>query len=183
MRPLEKCFLKHRPQGRTPRSCASAIVAASIVVLTISSPAAASDKIHFDSKSFYDHGQRSGLDGSVYVAGTLTGEGRAYPNNSVSVTCVKDRGECLVVEVEQIGPNQIGRITSPAIYPIVRWNAHEVIATDFLDIMHCRRVIISIERKAQVATWIEQQDPQANPVDCRNAETRRFKWTIEDWRP
>lgn len=146
--------------------------------------AAAPNKIIFDSKSFHDSAQ-SGVpvDAWVYVAGTLSGEGVAYPNNSVSITCQKDREVCEVVEVQEIGPNQIGRIASPTIFPIVKWSKSEIVATDFLDYLHCRRVIISIDRKTQVASWIEQTDPQADPVDCRNAETKRYKWTIEDWRP
>jgi len=38
----------------------------------------------------------------VYVAGTLTGEGVGYPNNSVAITCYKDGMECLTISVDQI---------------------------------------------------------------------------------
>jgi hypothetical protein len=147
--------------------------------VTVYAPSTPSEKITFDSKRYFDHGA------SVYVAGTLTGERVPYPNNSISITCYEDRRECLVVQVEQIGKNLIGRITSPEEYPIVRWNEREIVATDddTSASPRCRIVIISIERKTHVATWIDQTNPHANPIDCRNADTGRFKWTIEDWRP
>lgn len=149
--------------------------------VTIYAPATPSEKIVFDDKSF--HESRGGDDEAVYVAGTLSGDGVPYPNNSVSLTCEKKRGECFVIRVEQIGPNQIGRITAPDVYSIARWNQSEIVVSDYVDYSHCRRLIISIERKTQTVIWVEQTNPQADPVDCRKAETRRVKWSIEDWRP
>jgi hypothetical protein len=128
---------------------------------------------------------------SLYVSGTLTGDGVPHPNNSMSVTCQKAGtilayvwpGKCLVVRVNQIGDNQIGRIDAPEVYPIARWSNYEVVATDDPESLHrCRITIISINRKTKSVTWIEQPNPQADPVDCVNAETKRFKWTIEGWR-
>lgn len=172
---------------------AALALAASVTVaqgqVTMYAPAAPSDKITFDSKSFYDSKDTSdpslGVDGNIYVAGTLTGSGVPYPNNSVSVTCYKERRTCFVVRVEQVGHDLIGRITAPEEYQIVRWNEREVVATDDVETggPNCRIAIISIQRKTQVVTWIDQTNPHANPVDCRNADTGRFKWTIEDWRP
>jgi hypothetical protein len=161
----------------------AACVGAAQGQVTIYAPATPSEKITFDSKEFSDSGD-TGVNPYLYVAGTLTGVGIPYPNNSVSVTCYRDRGKCFVVRVEQIGGNLIGRITAPEEYPIARWTKREVVATDDDNSgSPCRITIISIERKTQAATWIDQTNPHANPVDCRNADTGRFKWTIEDWRP
>ena len=132
----------------------------------------------------------SASDMSLYVFGTLTGDGVPYPNNSMSVTYERAGttlndwpGKCLVVEVDQIGDNQIGRIDAPQVYPIARLSNYEIVATDDPERLHrCRITIISINRKTELVTWIEQPNPQADPVDCVNAETKRFKWTIEGWR-
>jgi hypothetical protein len=55
---------------------------------------------------------------ACHISGTLTGDGVRHKNNSVSVTCYKTRQECIIFEVDQIGPNQIGRLDAPHIYPI-----------------------------------------------------------------
>jgi len=44
-------------------------------------------------------------------------------------------------------------------------------------------VLFDINRTAKTVTWIEQPNPKADPIDCKDAETGRFKWTIEGWRP
>jgi hypothetical protein len=161
-----------------------------ILVLTITigaaagGPALAEKKIVFDTiKAFFDS------DVSVYVSGTLTGDSVPYPNNSMSVTCEKAGttldwpGKCLVVEVPQIANNQIGRIDAPEVYSIARWSDYEVVATDDPERLHrCRITIISINRKTKSVTWIEQPNPQADPLDCVNFDTKRFRWTIEGWR-
>ena len=56
----------------------------------------------------------------VYITGTLTGDGVAYKNNTIAVTCYIDRRECLVSSIQQIGENQIGRLDMPGIYPITK---------------------------------------------------------------
>jgi len=147
-------------------------------------PALADKRIVFDTiKAFY------GGDVWLYVSGTLTGDGVRYPNNSISVTCHKAGtnldwpGKCLAVEVHQIGDNQIGRIDAPEVYLVARWSDYEVVATDDPERLHrCRITIISINRQTKSVTWIEQPNPQADPVDCKDAVTRRFRWTIEGWR-
>ncbi len=78
-------------------------------------------EIVFDRKAFFDSAQTTG-DGYVYVAGTLTGEGVQYKNNTTAVVCYKDRMECLTYGVNQIGSNQIGRLDSPLAYPITKWS-------------------------------------------------------------
>jgi hypothetical protein len=166
------------------------LVIAATMLGAAGAPALADKRIVFDTmKGFFDQPE---IDVLLQASGTLTGDGILYPNNSMSVTCQKAGtilvyvwpGKCLVVRVNQIGDNQIGRIRAPEVYPIARWSNYEVVATDDPESLHrCRMTIISIDRKAKSLTWIEQPNPQADPVDCVNAETKRFRWTIEGWRP
>jgi hypothetical protein len=136
-------------------------------------------QIVFDRKAFFDTAQTGIGEGSVYIAGTLTGEGVAYKNNSVAITCYKDRMECLTYLVEQIGPNQIGRLDSLTSYPVTKWDEFEVVASDSADLINCRKVTISIVRKTESAVWVEEPINQSN-VTCKSAGTQVLKWTIED---
>ena len=135
-------------------------------------------QIVFDSKHFYDSAQTTG-DAFVYIAGTLTGDGVGYKNNTVAVTCYKDRMECLMESVEQIGPNQVGRLESPISYPITKWSAYEIVAADSTDTPHCRKTTISIVRTSQSAVWVEEPINQSS-AECKDDDTRVRKWTIED---
>src|SRR6516165_8933723 len=63
------------------------------------------DDIVLGNKMYYEGGEDF-----VALHGTLTGQGLAYPNDSVAVTCWADRKECGVSSLEQIGQNQIGRL-------------------------------------------------------------------------
>jgi hypothetical protein len=79
------------------------------------------DEIVFAAKNFYD---ASAIQvGYVTISGTVTGDGLAYPNNTRSISCWSDIKQCYVAEIEQIGHNQIGQMTSPYPYPIVKWSA------------------------------------------------------------
>jgi hypothetical protein len=162
------------------RKIAIALVLTSALTL----PAIAADKrIVFDTLKVF-----SASEASVYVSGTLTGD--EIFNNSMSITCEKAGsiltdwpGKCVVARVEQIGDNHIGRIDAPEVYPIARWTPYEVIATDDPERLHrCRITIISINLKAQTVTWVEKPNPQENPIDCADAPTKSFRWTIEGWR-
>jgi hypothetical protein len=124
----------------------------------------------FSTSSVFEH---------VYVAGTLTGEGVAYKNNSVAIRCYKYRMECETVSVDQIGPNQIGRIAAPTSYPVTKWDASEVIAAGSGDIDNCKRITISIGRKTETALWVEEPTNQST-LACKNSENKFFKWTLED---
>lgn len=132
-------------------------------------------QIVFDSKAFID------IVDYVYVAGTLTGEGVPYENNTTAVTCYKNRMECLTIGINQIGPNQVSRLDSPDSYPVTKWDANEIVARGPGDVVNCRQVTISIVRKTEMLLWVEEPINQASAA-CKNAETRLLKWTIEDWR-
>ena len=134
-------------------------------------------QIVFDTKAFFDSGD--GGYGSVYIAGTLTGDGVAYKNNTVAVTCYQERMQCLTTSIEQIGPNQVGRLESPETYSVAKWTPYEIVATRDPGAVDCRRVTISIVRKSEMALWVEEPINQSSAA-CKNADTKILKWTIED---
>jgi hypothetical protein len=84
-------------------------------VMWINNAQCADDDIVFAPKNFAD------TDLAVGISGTLTGDGLAYKNNTRSIFCIKDRGECLVASIEQIGDHQIGRLDYVYVLPITRW--------------------------------------------------------------
>jgi hypothetical protein len=51
----------------------------------------------------------------AYIAtrGTLTADWIAYKNNAYSILCTRD--ECVVADVEQIGPKQISSVIGPVV--------------------------------------------------------------------
>lgn len=135
-------------------------------------------QIMFAPKAFYDSDQTTG-EGFVYISGTLSGDGVAYKNNTVAVTCYKDRMECLTSSIEQIGPNQVSRLDQPTSYPITKWDTYEIVATGLVTSMSCRKDTISIVRKSESAVWVEEPINQSSAA-CINAGTRFLKLTIED---
>jgi hypothetical protein len=135
-------------------------------------------QIIFAQKDFYDSAQTTG-EGFVSISGTLSGDGVAYKNNTVAVSCYKDRMECLTNSIEQIGPNQVSRLAQPTSYPITKWDTYEIVATGLVTSMSCRKDTISIVRKSQSAVWVEEPINQSSAA-CKNADTRLLKFTIED---
>jgi hypothetical protein len=133
--------------------------------------------IIFADKNFHDS------ETVVNVSGTLTGDGLAYPNNTYSIACYKDRKECWISSVQAIGNLQIGRMDSPFEYDIRNWTPYEVVAVDD-GAFGCFKTTITIGRKTQNAMWVEEPVNQAQP-QCKNAETRVRKFTIDSspgWR-
>jgi hypothetical protein len=109
----------------------------------------------FDNKVFYDTGQTAFDDEVVSISGTLTGEGVGNKNNAVTVTCYQDRMECLTYSIAQIGPNQLGRLEVPSIFPITKWDSNEIVAAESGDTVACRKATIGIERKTETLVWVE----------------------------
>jgi hypothetical protein len=134
--------------------------------------------IVFSVKVFHDSARTTG-DGIVSITGTLTGDGVGYKNNAVLIACFKDSRACLTYSVQQIGPNQIGRLDIPISYPIVKWASDEIVATGSADLASCRKVTISVVRKSETAVWVEEPINQARAA-CIDADTKLYKWTIED---
>lgn len=87
--------------------------------------------------------------------------------------------ECVTYGMRQIGPNQVGRVESPSIYPVITWAEDEVVASGDADAFHCRKLTIRIVRRSEIALWVEEPINQTS-VACKDADTRLLKWTIED---
>jgi hypothetical protein len=92
-------------------------------------PGIEDSQIIFAAKNFAD-AEQAGVHGFVSISGTLTGDRLAYPNNTYSIGCVHEQQIYAVSSIEQIGPKQIGRMDGPWWYPILKWDASEIVATD-----------------------------------------------------
>jgi len=150
-----------------------AVLAAALGVLPVQQAFAASDDdIAFAPKNFADQGEFVG------VSGTLTGSDIAYKNNSYAIACFKDRNECLVTSIEQIGPNRIGRLQYPYGYPIVIWTPAQIVASEEASTFGCSKVTITITRKTETALWVEEAINQTTP-QCMNSDGKIRKYTIE----
>lgn len=84
-----------------------AMICVATMLISSAVMAADDDDLIFAPKSFYDSG-KIGADGGVHVSGTLTGPDLGYKNNTYSISCFKERRECLYTSIEQIGPKQLG---------------------------------------------------------------------------
>jgi hypothetical protein len=106
-------------------------------------------QIVFAAKNFSD-AEQVGISGFVSISGSLTGNGLAYPNNTYSIGCLHELQICMVSSVHQIGSKQIGRMDGPWWYPILKWDASEIVATDAPDhAFGCLKITITIDRKQQ----------------------------------
>ena len=131
-----------------------------------------SAEIRFDGKNYADV---MGL--SVGISGTMKGEGVIYKNNTYAIWCIKDRRECLVSSIEQIGDNLMGRLDYPYSVPIIRWNDYEVAAATEVNTWTCVRTTITIMRNSQTATWVEER-VNAGKGTCSN-DKWVHRWSIE----
>ncbi len=141
-------------------------------------------QITFGPKVFKDSGEY------VYVTGTLTGED--VPNNTVVVTCEKQRMECVTCSVWQIGKNQIARLEAPSIYPVTKWDKNEIIAAESAGPFNCLKTTISIKptsHSSGTLVWLEEPINQATAY-CEEENNlarkaglsgpRRRQFTVED---
>jgi hypothetical protein len=128
--------------------------------------------IVFAKKMYYEMGD------FVTVSGTLTGPGQAYPNNTYSIGCWKDRKECWLTYVSAIGGQQIGRMDAPYSYDIRKWSDYEVVAGDD-GTFGCSKTTITIDRKSQQVLWVEEPLNQTQ-VMCAKPENKTRKFTIEN---
>ena len=132
----------------------------------------ADDDIVFAGKLFLDLPDY----GSIGISGTLTGDGIGYNNNTINISCYKDRRECYIASVEQIGRNQIGRMQNVDIFPIIKWNDDEVVAVTELN---CIRTTIVLERKSKTAQYV--REPINQTTQCLQfPDPKVYKWTIEN---
>ena len=75
------------------------VFSAALALTNVQLAAAADNEIVFAPKNFSDLGEYVG------VSGTLSGADVANKNNTYAIACIKDRQECLVTYIEQIGPH------------------------------------------------------------------------------
>jgi hypothetical protein len=114
----------------------------------------------------------------VTVSGTLTGPGMAYPNNTYSIGCFKDRKECWLTYVSAIGAQQIGRMDAPWAYEVRKWSDYEVVAGDD-GTFGCSKTTVTIDRKSEQVLWVEEPANQTQ-VMCAKSENKTRKFTIEN---
>lgn len=131
------------------------------------------NEILFPEKNYFDNGVW------VAVSGTLTGKDLGYPNNTYAISCFQEKRECLVSYIQQIGPNQIGRMESPWIIPITKWDLSEVVVDEGSSAFGCLRTVITIDRLAKSVAWVELPVNQTKPACAKSQSTIR-KFTIED---
>lgn len=112
----------------------------------------------------------------AYVAakGTLTADWIAYKNNTYSILCVRD--ECIVADVEQIGPKQISSVDGPVVYPVRQWTDDDQVVAE--DDALCSRITITLDRKTQTVLWVETPINQT-AIACKNADDTVRKATLE----
>lgn len=143
-------------------------------------PARHSDQIVFSPKAFLDSETIPAFRGRippwVNISGTLAGDGIDYPNNTYNITCRKESRICQVSSVQQIGPNQVGRLDSPTSYDIKKWDSDEIIATGGDP---CNDVTITIWLRSEVVAWVREPIRQPSAL-CANPSTKTYKWTIEN---
>ena len=135
-------------------------------------------QIIFAPKSFLDSKQNNEF-GYVAISGTLTGKDVGYSNNTYGLSCMKRFNACFVAYIEQIGRDQIGIIQDPIDFPIVKWNDSEVVAQEEPSLLNCFRVTITIDRKREELSWVEEPINQTEPT-CKNADRTTRKYSIED---
>jgi len=130
------------------------------------------NNIIFGEKFYYENPDED----AVYVTGTMSGSGIAYPDNTVGLTCYRDRNYCSYTSVYAIGANHIVRIDPPSEYDIVKWDGDEIIAEDQFN---CQKITITIARKARQVAWVGEPINQTE-ASCVNATAEMVKYTIEN---
>ena len=136
----------------------------------------------FDNKTFNHY--KNGSFESLYVAGTLTGDGVGYNDNTMSIMCAKDKMECLVNSIQGISKAacQLSRLGSPTSYPITKWDNYSIVATDAspYDTFSCTKNTINIDLQSQVAELVQEPINQSS-LSCKDFnDTKIYKWTIDD---
>ena len=138
-------------------------------------PPEADRNIVFPIKVVSDLGPNGGF---VGVQGTLAGEGVGYENNTVGIFCSKSDMRCLTIVVEQIGFNHIGSIEPPGELAITEWTPMVIAATSAPD-GACVQTTVNIMRKTETVEWVQVPVNQTASY-CIHADTKIYKWTIED---
>jgi hypothetical protein len=132
----------------------------------------------FDDKRYMEFGGET-----VYAAGSRTGQGVTYPDNTMAIACFHDRMECWMASIEGISTNscQIGRMESPSFLQITKWDDYELVASDADSTVACTKLTISINRKLQTVLFVDE------PINikssfCSGTRTDIQKSTLENSR-
>jgi hypothetical protein len=130
--------------------------------------------IIFPNRAFSDGGD------IVSITGRLAGDGVGYKNNAETISCYKQEKECELQDLEQIGPNQIGGLMPALSLPITRWDEQVITASDseVTNPGACSHVTINIDRKMQVALYVQQPANQT-ALFCQHTDAKTYKWTVE----
>jgi hypothetical protein len=151
--------------------CMKVIGAIVCFFVVVSSANCWGNEIEFDGKNYSDNGEALG------ISGTMKGDGVTYKNNTYAIWCMRERRECFVSSIAQIGPNLMGRLDYPFVVPIVRWTESEIMATEDSSQWACFSITIIISRKSRTASWLEES---INPGKG-TCDTKRWihRWSIE----
>lgn len=152
---------------------AKARIAATSIFILMGTQTSSSSDIKFDGKDYFTAPGGE----AVGISGTMKGDGITYTNNSYAILCNKDRKECLVSSIEQVGDNLMGRLAYPYSVPIIRWNDYEVVAVTEVNTWTCVRTTITIMRSRESATWVEES-VNAGKGTCSNEKWIQ-RWSIE----
>jgi hypothetical protein len=131
----------------------------------------------FDDKRF-----QNSLD-FVYAAGSRTGQGVSYPDNTMAIGCYRDKMECWMASVEGIGKDmcQIGRMEWPSYMPITKWTDQEIVAAEDVAPISCRKTTLSIDRHFQTVVLVVEP-VNITSTFCAGASTAIDKSTLENSR-
>jgi hypothetical protein len=112
--------------------------------------------------------------GCRHAKGTLSADWIAFKNNTYSILCLRD--ECIVADVEQIGPKQINSIDGPLVYSVKQWTDDGQVVAE--DDAFCSRITITLDRKTETVLWVETPINQTT-IACKNADNTMRKATLE----
>jgi hypothetical protein len=156
-------------------ACTTLILAAVLAWLAVPQLWHPIDQTPFDQDIVFPLKVFVGTKAYVGAKGTLRADWIGYKNNTYSILCTPE--ECIVADVEQIGPKLMSSIDGPVTYPIKRWtDDHEVIAEE--DAL-CARITITLDRKTETVLWVETPINQTE-LACKNADNNIRKATLED---
>ncbi len=112
----------------------------------------------------------------VRLIGTVTGDGLAYPNSTLTADCWRATMKCTVASVSQIAPTpQVGPVE------VEEWTVQSWTPT-MLSIFQdeeCDRATINMDRRAQHVSEIVVPTHQSDAL-CEKADSQTRKYTIEN---
>jgi hypothetical protein len=133
----------------------------------------------FDDKRYQDG------ENLVYVAGSRTGQGVSYPDNTMAIVCWRAKMQCWMASVEGISKDscQIGRMEWPTSLPIIRWSDREIVAAEPEPSVACSKLTVVIDRGLHT-TLLINEPINIKSSSCPGPQTSIEKSTLEDprWR-